>query len=64
LADDAQSLVIFLDSGLNFSNIFLVGGNAVTALLCNSVERDEESTRHCRRQKKKAHFQNLRDGSR
>jgi len=48
LADDAQSLVIFLDSGLNFSNIFLVGGNAVTALLCNSVERDEESTRHCR----------------
>ncbi len=34
LVDDAQSLLVFLDPGLYFADVFLAGGNgAATALL-------------------------------
>jgi len=46
LADNTQSLAVFLDLDLNFSNVFLVGGNAAPDLLRDGGVRGADAIGH------------------
>jgi hypothetical protein len=46
LADNAQSLVVFLDLDLNFSDVFLVGGNPAPDLLRSGGVRGADAIGH------------------
>ena len=46
LADDGQGLVVFLDLDLNFSDVFLVGGNPAPDLLRSGGVRGADAIGH------------------
>ena len=46
LVDNAQSLVVFLDLDLNFSDVFLVGGNPAPDLLRRGGVRGPDAVGH------------------
>jgi hypothetical protein len=61
LDDDTYGLVGLLDACLHFADVFLVGGDDISAyLLSEAGIGDRKASKNCQSQTADAHFQNLR----